>query len=230
MTLPKGLRIHGIPTEHLEALAKQISVDGVVVIAQEVKGGTSFERSLTTTLHKRYLTDVVAFVSRRVPSRVIEDVTMEVFIRAFRGLSNFRYECSLRLWLFILARYEIAQWWRQQGPKSLEGRHQSIEMLFSEIASKLPSGIEVADLFSEDGNVDEELLLAEKKQLVCELLELLPPDQREALILQYWDQLSLKEIAVIMGRSVGATSALLFRARSAFYKLGRGLFAEEADC
>jgi RNA polymerase sigma factor (sigma-70 family) len=57
----------------------------------------------------------------------------------------------------------------------------------------------------------------------------LSPDQREALMLLYMDKLSVAEIAVVMGRSPGAVSNLLNRARASLYRRGRAYFLGEDE-
>jgi RNA polymerase sigma-70 factor (ECF subfamily) len=50
----------------------------------------------------------------------------------------------------------------------------------------------------------------------------LPPDQQAVLSLRYLDDLSVPEVADVLGRSVHATESLLARARRAFRKSYEG--------
>jgi RNA polymerase sigma factor (sigma-70 family) len=60
------------------------------------------------------------------------------------------------------------------------------------------------------------------------LVDQLNPNQREALLLQYVEELSIAEIAVVMGRSAMAVNSLLQRARATLLRLGRSYFLGEA--
>jgi DNA-directed RNA polymerase specialized sigma24 family protein len=61
-----------------------------------------------TFLYEHYQEDVYRYVSRRVARREdAEDVTAEVFIAAFAGLSRFRGGCPPRLWLLSIARRKV---------------------------------------------------------------------------------------------------------------------------
>ena len=48
------------------------------------------------------------------------------------------------------------------------------------------------------------------------MLDELGPHHRGALTLRYVDGLSVPEVATVLGRTVGATEALLMRAKAAF--------------
>src|SRR5439155_23737632 len=61
----------------------------------------------------------------------------------------------------------------------------------------------------------DELLSAERSEIVGRAVSALPPIQREALILFEYEELSLEEIATVTGIEVGAVKARLHRAREA---------------
>jgi RNA polymerase sigma-70 factor (ECF subfamily) len=75
------------------------------------------------------------------------------------------------------------------------------------------------------GELPEEVILnQEARHIMRECLARLPEDQREALLLQAEGELSIAEIAHLMGRSVAATNSLLQRARAAIFRHGRDYF------
>ena len=63
-----------------------------------------------------------------------------------------------------------------------------------------------------------QLLDEEISTLVARAISLLPPLQREALVLFEYEELSLAEIARIVGADVGTVKARLYRARQALKK------------
>ena len=64
-------------------------------------------------------------------------------------------------------------------------------------------------------------------QVLRQILDLLPPLQKEALLLKYVEQLSLTEISLALGKSETAISQLLYRARQSARAHGRPYFCEE---
>jgi RNA polymerase sigma-70 factor, ECF subfamily len=62
-----------------------------------------------------------------------------------------------------------------------------------------------------------------------EVLASLRPEQREVLQLKYMEELSLKEIGQVLGKSEAAVSSLLQRARAAALRAGRDYFLEDAS-
>jgi DNA-directed RNA polymerase specialized sigma24 family protein len=55
----------------------------------------------------------------------------------------------------------------------------------------------------------------------------LKEEQREALLLQYVDDLSIAEIAVVMGRSPAAINSLLQRGRASLLRRGKSVLLGE---
>ena len=86
---------------------------------------------------------------------------------------------------------------------------------------------EEAGIFS--AREEAALAQAEARRVLRELMSELNADQQEALLLKYWEQLSLAEIAVVMGRSPAAVNSLLQRARASLYRRGRPYFLGEDE-
>jgi RNA polymerase sigma-70 factor, ECF subfamily len=100
------------------------------------------------------------------------------------------------------------------------------------LASELPGpepGIDpLADtLASAIEGPEAALHRAESRRVIRCLVDQLNKDQREALLLQYVEELSVAEIAVIMGRSSAAIDSLLQRARATLFRLGKPYFLGE---
>jgi RNA polymerase sigma-70 factor (ECF subfamily) len=167
-------------------------------------------------LHERYLNDVFRYVSRRVPRREeAEDITAEVFTAAFVELSRFRGQCSPYLWLLGIARRKIVD--------SLRRRSARPETLASELVPEGADAMSLPEVAVAEG--PEELLeRAEERRVVRDLVDQLNEDQREALLLQYVEGLSIAEIATVMGRSPAAANSLLQRARAALFRRGQVYF------
>jgi RNA polymerase sigma-70 factor (ECF subfamily) len=178
--------------------------------------------SLLTTaqLHERYLDAVFGYVSRRVSGRAeAEDVTAEVFAAAFIGLAKFHGDAPLA-WLLGIARRKVADSLRRRGNRK------------ETLASELTGGASVADrlMQQETGLKHGPEQIAQQQEAhrhIRAFVDSLRLDQREALLLQYVEELSIAEISVVMRRSPQAVNSLLQRARANIFRAGRGYFLSD---
>lgn len=121
------------------------------------------------------------------------DLAQDVFVRAFKGLRNFKNESSLGTWLYRVG----------------------VNVCLNRVAVKRPvtEPIEAAqhiDARSEDPLAA--ILRGERAAVVKAAIEKLPPKQRATLLLRVYQDLSHEEIAGILGSSVGAVKANFFHA------------------
>jgi RNA polymerase sigma-70 factor (ECF subfamily) len=168
-------------------------------------------------LHERYLKDVYYYVLRRVP-HVDEaaDITAEVFAAAFAGLPRFRGHCPPYLWLLSIARRQVALAQRRKRLRR--------ETLASELAPEPTAAAAAWEALAATEGPEAALARAEAQQVLRKLMTALNADQREVLLLKYWERLSIAEIALLMGRSPASVNSLLQRARAALYRRGRDYF------
>jgi RNA polymerase sigma factor (sigma-70 family) len=153
------------------------------------------------------LRDVFAYAYRRVPHlQDAEDITAEVFAAAVSNIPSHVHEP--RAWLIGIARRKIADHFRKSGR-----RHMSLSDRFD---------IPVA---GPEREVEAKEDLRKLRQLVDEL----PEDQREALLLQCVENLSLEEIGVVMKRSIPSIKGLLQRARQTLFDQGSAYFLEHQE-
>jgi len=136
---------------------------------------------------------VFAYSQRRVNDRqVAEDITAEVFLEAVRHYKKRSCEDPLP-WLYGIARRKVADHLR-----SASRRRGGV------LAESIPATGK--DPFAE----------AELSETCCEvrrLVDSLPDDQREALLLTCVEGVTAEQASVAMGRSVASVSSLIQRAR-----------------
>lgn len=198
--------------------AVRLRVGDSVVRENRVSG----EREAAVTaaeLHERHLQEVFRYVLRRVPRpEEAEDITAQVFEAAHEGLARFRGDCPPRLWLLGIARRQIALALRRRAARR--------ETLASELEGEAVETDPVWERLAVIEGPEQTLMRAEARRTVRRLLAQLSPDQREALLLQYVERLSVAEIAIVMGRSPASVTGLLQRARATLYRRGREYFEE----
>ncbi len=139
---------------------------------------------------------------RMVPSpQDAEDLSQECFIRVFRKLDQFRFDCALSSWVGRIA-------------FSIGSRHLQRKSLPIERGAALDD--EAFDPFehiADAADVAGELAEAELHAHAQRLIEGLPPLQRTVLTLYHAEELSIAEIARITERPEGTIKNLLFRIR-----------------
>ena len=163
------------------------------------------ERAFDLLVHK-YQHRLAHLIGRYIhdPAEV-EDVAQETFIKAYRGLANFRGESAFYTWLYRIAvntakNHLVAAGRRvpDQGVDATEAENYESGALLRETAT--PEGT---------------LLSTEIKETVDRAIAALPPELREAVTLREMEGLSYEEIAQVMDCPVGTVRSRIFRAREA---------------
>jgi RNA polymerase sigma-70 factor (ECF subfamily) len=130
-----------------------------------------------------------------------DDLTSEVFERAFRNLGRFSGgEAQFRSWVFTIAHHRLTDERRRVGrrPVRTDGD-----------VSDLPAGSVPT------GNVEDEAARRLATERVRRLCEGLAPDQRDVLLLRMLAALTVDEIAESLGKTPGAVKALQRRGLAA---------------
>lgn len=140
------------------------------------------------------------------------DVTQDVFLHVYDSLSRFRGGSAFSTWLYRVAVNAAITHVRK------EKRHPQIPL---EALREFRADI--------DAEPEQQATRAETQQAVQEMLAQLPEQQRAALILRYFQELSLEEMAEVMNCSVAAVKVRLHRARNSFRRLFEKRHPQEDD-
>lgn len=154
------------------------------------------DRAALRDLYEQNVPMVFSFVVKRVGPDRADDLTAEVFTKAFERLSGFEWRgIPIRSWLLRIAFNEIVGRAR---------RRSSTEIVTDEPDSGGVEGHEdgVVDALSAGGDV-------------LAALERLSPQQRAAIELRYLKDLSVPETALVLDLQEDAVRALTYRALKA---------------
>ncbi len=148
-------------------------------------------------LYERYRDPIFRFAYRLLGSvEAAEDVAHDCFLSLIKEPGRFdSTRASLRTYLYAAARNQAAKRYQSFG------RETAIDELVDEPRS--------ADQLGPMALVLDEEMAGEVAQAIASL----PPLQREALVLFEYEDLSLAEIAVVVGADSGTVKGRLFRAR-----------------
>lgn len=148
-------------------------------------------------------TSAVYYLALRLLAQpaLAEDVTHDVFLKAFRGLADFRGDSAVRTWLYQITlnhcRNLRATWYQRTMVTN------SDEALDAAASASEPGPIRVLET-------------KELGERIRATLDQLLPDQRLVLLLAADEQLSYDEIAALTDQSADSVRGKLHRARKAF--------------
>jgi len=163
-----------------------------------------------TELINRHKGKVYGLVRRLVGNEEdAADIVQDTFLKAIDKIEQFRGEASFGTWLTSIA-LNLA---RAQFNKSQAADLKPIEEYLPGGAGG-HHGTDSAALFDWRDPLSQ-LEAAEIRQLVGEGIQELPFKYREAFLLRYVEEKSVKEVAATIGESEAATKSRILRARLA---------------
>jgi len=134
-----------------------------------------------------------------------DDLTQDIFIQIYQSLPRFKGDSAFSTWLYRIAVNASLNKVRRSSKNLILQR---LDAFFGAEKTK-----EVPFLQSDTEDPENILIRQEHVEWVRRALESLPENQRTAIVLSKYDDLSQKEIAEIMNTSEGAIEALLQRAK-----------------
>ena len=161
--------------------------------------------------HKDNIYSYIYFIVRN--TELAEDIFQETFVKAIITIKQGRYteNGKFRAWISRIAHNLIIDNFRQEKNEQMISNDEFEVDLFNN------------QKFS-DGTIEDELVKDQILADVKKLIEYLPDNQKEVLILRYYQDLSFKEIADITGVSINTA---LGRMRYAILNMRR--MAEEKN-
>jgi RNA polymerase sigma-70 factor (ECF subfamily) len=130
-----------------------------------------------------------------------EDLTQEIFIKAWKALPSFNKKSAFSTWLYRLSVNKAINQTRKNKLKA-----------FTRINE------EVTNTFSDDNKTDGGITRKEQNTEIKKAINKLNTKQKKAFILFYYQELNLKEVAEILNMTPKATESLIFRARKNLQK------------
>jgi RNA polymerase sigma-70 factor (ECF subfamily) len=153
----------------------------------------------------RHQTSVLNLIFRFVGDRTqAKDLAQEVFLRVWQAAKSYKPEAKFTTWIYRITANlcfnELKSSRRKKWFQFLRPDADHETGTEEDLPDRSPS--------------PEDLLLAKERSLqITEALQSLPENQRMALILKRYDDLSYEEIARVLGCSVPAVESLLVRAK-----------------
>ncbi|MFD1780801.1 sigma-70 family RNA polymerase sigma factor [Fredinandcohnia salidurans] len=137
--------------------------------------------------------------------QLAEDIAQEVFIKCFEKLDSFRHESSYKTWIYRITINKCKDVFRSWHYKHL---------IFTDfIKVKKDKAAYSAEI---------ENIKREEKLLVAEMVMGLPIKLREVIILYYYEDLKIDDIAKMLETKVNTVKTRLHRARNVLDKKIKG--------
>ncbi len=151
------------------------------------KGG---EQSLVLLIERHY-SALLGFIQRLNGGNtaLAEDIVQEVFIQVGRMIHQYQYPRPFKAWLYAIATNMARNQYRRG-----EERHQVV------VDETTLEHLEA---------VEDPLSQSDNAQDIAKMLSALPAHQREVILLRFYQELSLSEIAVVLNIPLGTVKSRL---------------------
>jgi RNA polymerase sigma-70 factor (ECF subfamily) len=166
-----------------------------------VRQARAGEPAAWDALFRRYQLPLYVYVFELVhDEQAALDIVQESFINAVRYIAGLREDAKFGGWLFGIAHQKCVQRWRKQTRE---------EAALDQVA---------VDTEEFDSGPDDLLIRQEREEEFMQLLNRLSPPHRAVLLL-YFENFSIAEIAEITGASPGTVKSRLHYGRKALRTL-----------
>ncbi|MCP3964043.1 MAG: RNA polymerase sigma factor [bacterium] len=167
-----------------------------------LQDGRDFEANFKIVFEVFYRPLQRFFTKKGFLAEEAQDLTQETLLGIYRGVRRFRHEARFETWLYRVATTTYLKRLRSGSAAKRSG----VETPYDEVAIDTPSV--AAPEGQLDGVLDEE-----KRRAMREAIEELPEKMRKCLTLRVYQDLSYREIAVVMKLKINTVKAHLFQAR-----------------
>jgi len=148
----------------------------------------------------RHTATVHRWMVRAVGQGDADDMTQDVFLKAYRGLDRFRGDAPARAWLAAIADNAVKNRYRSRSR-------------FRRIFAGSTDADPVHEPAETGAGPEETARTGESRRVVAEALKLLPPDFRMPVVLRDIEEWSYEEIAASLALPVGTVKSRIARGR-----------------
>lgn len=147
-------------------------------------------------LYDHYVDGIYRFLYARVSSAPLaEDLTSETFFRALRSISSFTWQGkNFGAWLTTIARNLVTDHYKSSRSR--------LEVVAEEVPDRVDASAGTESL----------ALASLSSQDLVDAMDALAAEQRDCLVMRFFQGLSIAETAAALGRSDGAVKQLQLRA------------------
>jgi RNA polymerase sigma-70 factor (ECF subfamily) len=146
---------------------------------------------------QEYHSKLRAFIKSRISDDTAsDDILQNVFLKMHSGLATLKDETKLQGWLYQIARNAIIDYYRSQKPT-----------------------VDIPEWFPHPETDPSEKITQELSECLQPMIQLLPENYREAVILSELKGLTQKEVAKVQGTSLSGAKSRVQRGRVLLKKM-----------
>jgi RNA polymerase sigma factor (sigma-70 family) len=160
-------------------------------------------------LMKKYHDQIANLIFRIIHHREqVEDLTQEVFIKAFQSLKSYNEEYAFSTWLYKIATNSSIDYIRKKKLNTFS-IDKPIAMEESDATFELPDSTY---------EPDKHIMQRQRATLIQEAISRLPQKYHTVITLRHTEERDYREIAKILKLPIGTVKAHIFRARELLNK------------
>ena len=181
---------------------EQQSAPGQTWIVEQVEAAQTGDHTAFHRLVDHFQPEIFRMLYYRTRSRMdAEDLTQDVFLKAYKHLTRLQSPQVFRSWLYRIAVNRVNDHFRKQRFRALFGNVSMDDETFQETEKMAvpPQGPETL----------------ERKEFwhqVEKMLNTLSRTEREVILLRFFDQLSIKEMTMTLNKNESTVKTHLYRA------------------
>lgn len=158
---------------------------------------------------ERYKEKLYKYIQRRTDASPadMDDILQDVFIKIYKNINAYNDSLLFSSWIYRITHNHTIDWYR----KNKKHRGISIDDEENKLIHILEG--ELSDDINTQDIKDEQILLLKKA------LEKMPPDQREIVLLHFFEEKSYEEISDILKISVTNVGVKIHRAKKLLKKI-----------
>ena len=177
-------------------------------LTQLVEKARDGNRLAFDQLIDRYQGDIYRMIYYRLRKQMdAEDLTQDVFIRAYRSIARLREPERFRSWLYTIAVNRVNDYLRKKRVRSI-----------FKSSDEGPEILPEADQLREKPEALEQVLKEDFWRQVTRMAEKLSKMEKEVFMLRFMDDLNIAEIAQVLKKSESTVKTHLYRALAKFKK------------
>jgi len=166
------------------------------LVARSIRGDADSFNELVVRWERPIYALAYRTIGREEDAR---DVCQETFLRAFRALPGFRGQAKFSSWLYRIALNLCRDWIRRERRAPVVQPPEDVDL------------IELAAAAEPSESIEDLVARKDLTRLVEKAMELLPEEQRTAIVLKEYHGLTFQEIAELVGCPLSTVKTRLYQ-------------------